>query len=80
MPMLMPALSGICVAGNGLPVRLREGGARVGEGVDADAEPGDAVAARDADQAEEQDDRDLDRRKAVHDGARRVHGGGEPPK
>src|SRR5262249_33944280 len=33
----------------------------VREGVDADAEPRDAVAASDADQAEEEDDRDLQR-------------------
>src|SRR5262249_49710058 len=32
------------------------GGARVGEGVDANAEPGDAVTAGDADEAEEQND------------------------
>src|SRR5262249_10658787 len=36
-----------------------EGGAAVGEGVDADAEPGDAVAAGDADEAEDEDDEDL---------------------
>src|SRR3712207_3005849 len=46
-----------------------EGRARVGEGVDADAEPGDAVTPRDADEAEEQDDDDLDGREAVLDAA-----------
>ena len=39
-----------------------ERGPGVGEGVDADAEPGHAVAAGDADQAENEDDGDLDRR------------------
>ena len=48
------------VDGIGLAPEAREGGARVGERVDADAEPRHAVAARDADQAEEQDDDDLD--------------------
>jgi len=43
-----------------LALEAGEGGARVGEGVDADAEPGDAVAAGDADQAERQDDRQGD--------------------
>ncbi len=37
-----------------------ERGARVGEGVDADPEPGDAVTAADPDQAEEKNDGDLD--------------------
>ena len=40
-----------------LAAQAGERRARVGEGVDADAEPRDAVAAGDADQAEEQDDR-----------------------
>jgi hypothetical protein len=40
----------------GLALEAGEGGARVGEGVDPDAEPRHAVAAGDADQAEEQDD------------------------
>ena len=44
------------VDGERLAAEAREGGARVGEGVDADAEPGHAVAAADADQAEQQDD------------------------
>ena len=48
------------VGGEGLAAEAREGGARVGEGVHADAEPGDAVAAGDADQAEEQDHDHLD--------------------
>ncbi len=50
------------VAGERLAVEAGERGARVGEGVDADAEPRHAVAAGDADQAEEQDDRHLQRR------------------
>jgi hypothetical protein len=45
--------------GKGLPRQAGERRAAVREGVDADAEPGDAVAAGDADQAEEQDDADL---------------------
>ena len=53
--------------------------ARVGERVHADAEPGDAVAAGDADQAEEQDDGDLEWRKTVHEGAgHRVNVRGKP--
>ncbi len=40
----------------GLAAERGEGGARVGERVDADAEPRDAVRAGDADEAEEQDD------------------------
>ena len=47
--------------GNGLPVEAGERRARVGERVDADAEPGHAVAAGDADQAEQQDDRHPER-------------------
>ena len=53
-----------------------ERGARVGERVDPDAEPRHAVAAGDADEAEEQDDRDLQRAHVLehakvdhHDGA-----------
>ena len=41
----------------GLAPQAGEGGARVGEGVDPDAEPGHAVAAGDADQREQQDHR-----------------------
>ena len=53
--------------------------ARVGEGVHADAEPGDAVAAGDANQAEEEDDCDLEWRKTVHEGAgHRVNVRGKP--
>ena len=44
------------VAGIRLAAQRRERRARVGEGVDANAEPRDAVAARDADQAEHEDD------------------------
>ena len=44
-----------------LAAQSGEGGARVGEGVDADAEPGHAVAAGDADQAEHQNDGKRDR-------------------
>ena len=61
MPMLMPALQRNRVAGERPPFEAGERGARVGEGVDADAEPRHAVAAGDADQAEDQDDRDLHR-------------------
>ena len=59
MPMLMPACSGMCVAGEGLAAQGGEGGARVGEGVDAHAEGGDHEAAGDADHAEREDDQDL---------------------
>ena len=57
--MLMPALQRDRVDRERLAAQAGERGARVGEGVDADAEPRHAVAAGDADQAEEQDDRDL---------------------
>ena len=57
MPMLMPALQRNGVEREGLALEAGEGRARVGEGVDADAEPGHAVAAGDADEAEGQDDR-----------------------
>ena len=59
--MLMPALERDGVDRVRLAREAGERGARVREGVDADAEPRDAVAAGDADQAEEQDDRDLHR-------------------
>ena len=39
-----------------LAAEAGEGGAGIGEGVDANAEPGDAVAAGDADEAEEKND------------------------
>src|SRR5450432_1828231 len=55
------------VAGIGLAAEAREGRARVRERVDADAEPGDAVAARDADEAEEQDDGHLERLEVAQD-------------
>ena len=45
------------IDGIGLALEAGERRARVGEGVHADAEPGHAVAARDAHQAEEHDDR-----------------------
>ena len=61
MPTLMPARSGISETGQALPRRRGKGGAGVGQGVDPDAEPGHAVAAAHADEAEEQDDRDLRR-------------------
>jgi hypothetical protein len=44
--------------------KAREGRARVGEGVDADAVPRHAVAAGHADEAEQEHDRDLRRRQA----------------
>ena len=47
------------VAGIRLAAQAGERRPRVRERVDADAEPRDAVAAGDADEAEEQDDRDL---------------------
>src|ERR1051326_5612510 len=50
-----------------LAFERRERGARVGERVDADAEPRDAVGACDADEAEEQDDDDLEEREAVRE-------------
>ena len=42
-----------------LPAQARERRARIGERVDADAEPRHPVAAGDADQAEQQDDRQV---------------------
>ena len=47
------------VDGIRLALQAGEGGPRVREGVDADAEPGHPVGARDADEAEQQDDDDL---------------------
>src|SRR5262249_46122954 len=46
-----------------LPAKARERRARIGKRVHANAEPGDAVAAGDADEREDQDDweRDADR-------------------
>ena len=64
MPTLMPARSGMSQTGNGLPAQAGERGARVRQGVDADAVPRHAVAAADADQAEEQDDGDARRLEA----------------
>ena len=49
------------VDGIRLAAQAGEGGARVGEGVDADAEPRHAVAAGDADDAEQKNDRQSDR-------------------
>ena len=51
----------------GQALEAREGGAGIGEGVDPDPEPGDPVAAEDADHAEEQDDDDLDRLEVLQD-------------
>ena len=50
--------------GNALPFEARERRARVGQRVDADAVPRHAVAAGDADQAEDDDDRDARRLEA----------------
>ena len=58
MPTLMPERSGMSHTGKALPAQAGEGGARVGQRVDADAVPGHAVAAADADQAEDQHDGD----------------------
>ncbi len=57
--MLMPADERNRVAGIRLAAQRGERRARVRERVDADAEPGDAVAAGDADQAEDENDDDL---------------------
>ena len=54
--MLMPAQRNR-VDRKRLAAQAGKRGARVGERVDADAEPGHAVAAGDADQLKEQDDR-----------------------
>ena len=62
MPTLMPALSGIVVHRIRLAREAGERRAGVGVGVHADAEPGHAVAAEDADDAEQQDDDDAQRR------------------
>jgi hypothetical protein len=62
------------ITGIRLAPKAGECSPRVGKGVDPDAEPGDRIAARDADQAEEQDDRDLGRRKASHHGAGGIGG------
>ena len=67
MPMLMPALSGIANTGNDLPLEARERRPRVGERVDPDAEPRHPVAARDAEHAEREDDRDALRREVLQD-------------
>jgi hypothetical protein len=45
--------------GEGVALEGGEGGAGVGHGVDADAEPGDAVAAEDAEHRGGEDDRDV---------------------
>ena len=58
MPIDMPGLERDVVRRERLAREAGEGGARVGEGVDADAEPGHAVAAGDADEAEDEDDED----------------------
>ena len=50
------------VGGERLAAEAGEGGARVREGVHANAEPGHAVAARDTDEAEEEDDKYAERR------------------
>ena len=55
MPMLMPASSGMESAGMASR-EAGERGARIRKRVDADAEPGDTIAAGDADKAEEKDD------------------------
>ena len=55
------------VARERLAAQAGERGAGVRERVHADAEPGDAVAAGDADQAEQQDRRDLERREVLQE-------------
>src|SRR5206468_1618389 len=55
-----PRLEGDGVDREGLAAQARERRPGVGERVDPDAEPRDAVAAGDADQAEEQDDEDAE--------------------
>src|SRR5256885_11814901 len=55
-----PRLEGDGVDREGLAAQARERRPGVGERVDTDAEPRDAVAAGDADQAEEQDDEDAE--------------------
>ena len=61
MPMLMPGAQRDGVNRERLAAQAGERRARIGERVHADAEPGDAVAAGDADQAEDQDDDDPER-------------------
>ena len=56
MPMLMPATQRDGINRERLAAQAGERCARVREGVHADAEPGDTVAAGDADQAEDQND------------------------
>ncbi len=59
--MLIPALMRDGVKLEGLAAQAGEGGAGVGEGVDADAEPGHPVAPGDTDEAEQKDDDHADR-------------------
>ena len=72
MPMLMPGFerNGVERVRPGLEAGERH--PRVGEGVDADSEPRDAVAAGDADQAEQQDDADARQREVQNAGRSRA--------
>jgi hypothetical protein len=65
IPMLMPARSGMAY-------QRGERGSGIGERVDTDAEPRDAVAARHSDEAEEQDDAHLEGREPARDVTRGV--------
>ena len=58
-PTLMPERSGMHERGERIALERGEGGAGVGDGVDADAEPGHAVGAEDAENGGEQDDDDV---------------------
>ena len=78
MPMLMPASSGIDISGKGFPLQARKRHARVRKRVDPDAEPRDAVASGDADQAEQKDDGDT-REREVQDETE-IEGDDQPDK
>ena len=56
MPMLMPDAEGNLENGKGLAAQTGKRRARVGKGVDANAEPRHPVTAGDSNQTEEEDD------------------------
>ncbi len=55
-PTLMPERSGMPKRGERIALERGEGGAGVGDGVDADAEPGHAVGTQDAENRGQQND------------------------
>jgi hypothetical protein len=63
--------------GNGFPRRLANAVRELANVLNANTEPRDAVAARDADQAEDQNHGDGRQRVTMHEGARRVDRGRE---